>query len=61
MTKLVEYNEANPIEYTFPPIFFIKADIQQLGTLESGIDVGQLINIGPGQFGKKNKHRACFM
>ena len=27
-------------------------------TLASGIDVGQGINIGPGKFGKKNKHRA---
>ena len=27
-------------------------------TLESGIDVGQGINVGPGKFGKKNKHRA---
>ena len=29
-----------------------------LRTIESGIDVGQLINVGPGKFGKKNKHRA---
>jgi len=29
-----------------------------LDTLESGIDVGQGINIGPGIFGKKNKSRA---
>ena len=29
-----------------------------LDTLDSGIDVGQGINIGPGKFGKKNKHRA---
>ena len=27
-------------------------------TLASGIDVGQGINIGPGEFGKKNKRRA---
>ena len=27
-------------------------------TLTSGIDVGQGINIEPGKFGKKNKHRA---
>ena len=27
-------------------------------TLESGIDVGQGITIGPGKFVKKNKHRA---
>ena len=25
-------------------------------TLDSGIDVGQVINVGPGTFGKKNKH-----
>jgi hypothetical protein len=27
-------------------------------TLESGIDVGQWINVGLGKFGKKNKRRA---
>ena len=27
-------------------------------TLESGIDVGQGINVGPGKFVKKNKRRA---
>ena len=27
-------------------------------TLESGIDVGQGINVGPGKLGKKNKRRA---
>ena len=26
-------------------------------TLESGIDVGQGINVGPGKFGKSNKRR----
>jgi hypothetical protein len=26
-------------------------------TLESGIGVGQEINIGPDKFGKKNKHK----
>ena len=29
-----------------------------ISTLESGIDVGQLINVGPGKCGKKNKRRA---
>ena len=29
-----------------------------LVTLESGIDVGQGINVGPGKFFKNNKHRA---
>ena len=27
-------------------------------TLDSGIDVGYGINVGPGKFVKKNKHRA---
>ena len=27
-------------------------------TLDSGIDVGQRINVGPGNFGKNNKRRA---
>ena len=29
-----------------------------ISTLESGIDVGQGINVGPGKFVKKNKRRA---
>ena len=31
---------------------------QLLDTLDSGIDVGQRINVGPGKFGQKNKHGA---
>ena len=31
---------------------------KDLGTLESGIDVGQEITVGPGKFIKKNKRRA---
>ena len=31
---------------------------QDIGTLESVIDVGQGISVGPGRFGKKNKRRA---
>ena len=27
-------------------------------TQNSGIDIGQEINVGPGKFGKKNKRRA---
>ena len=30
----------------------------ELPTLESVIDVGQGIRVGPGRFGKKNKRRA---
>ena len=30
----------------------------QITTLESGIDVGQRISVGPGKFDKKNKRRA---
>ena len=29
-----------------------------MNTLESGIDIGQEINVGLGKFGQKNKHRA---
>ena len=36
---------------------FIKGCYLQPGTLESGIDVGQGINIGPGKLAKKNKRR----
>ena len=32
--------------------------VRLLITLESRIDVGQGINVGPGKFGKKNKRRA---
>ena len=32
--------------------------ISKIDTLESGIDVGQGINVGPGKFGEENKHRA---
>ena len=31
---------------------------RNLSTLESGIDVGQGINVGPGKLGKNNKRRA---
>ena len=31
---------------------------KHLDTLDSGIDVGQGINVGHGKFDKKNKHRA---
>ena len=30
----------------------------KVSTLASGINVGQGINVGPGQFGKNNKRRA---
>ena len=36
----------------------LKIKIEGKGTLESGIDVGQGINVGPGKLGKKNKRRA---
>ena len=45
-------------------IFFGYLDIMDtwilgyMDTLESGIDVGQGITVGPGKFVKKNKHRA---
>ena len=32
--------------------------IRKVSTLESLIDVGQGISVGPGRFGKKNKRRA---
>jgi hypothetical protein len=31
--------------------------VSVFSTLDSGIDVGQGKNVGPGTFGKKNKHR----
>ena len=36
----------------------ILASRRKMYTLESGIDVGQGINVGPGKLGKKNKRRA---
>ena len=41
------------IKYGRPSLIVIK-----MSTLESGIDVGQEINVGPGKFDKKNNHRA---
>ena len=35
-----------------------KSSHNVLNTLASGIDVGQGINVGPGKFGKKNRHMA---
>ena len=32
--------------------------LRTVGTLASGIDIGQGINVGPGKFGKKNNRRA---
>ena len=38
---------------------FLKSEkISNQLTLESGIDVGQGISVGPGKFDKKNKRRA---
>ena len=38
-------------------IFLIRL-IKSICTLASQINVGQGMNVGPGEFGKKNKHRA---
>ena len=38
-----------------------QTNVLKVATLKSGIDVGQGINIGPGKFVKKNKHRALNM
>ena len=35
--------------------------VKTKSTLDSRIDVGQGINIGPGKFGLKNKRRSCNM
>ena len=43
-----------PFNYAIKSVCFY----EQLSTLESGIDVGQGINVGHGKFDKKNKHRA---
>ena len=42
------------VEYKFNTKHFTLLFI----TLESGIDVGQVIDVGPGKFVKKNKRRA---
>ena len=47
------WGEANrAINYHF------SSETSESATLESGIDVGQGINVGPEIFDKKNKHRA---
>ena len=43
--------------YDFITFFTDKIDCIAV-TLESVIDIGQGISVGPGRFGKKNKHRA---
>ena len=42
----------------FTTLFSLRSLKWLLATLESGIDVGQGINVGPGKFVKKNKCRA---
>ena len=41
-----------------PYVLSIIGTIAKQYTLAYGIDVGQGINVGPGKFGKKSKHRA---
>ena len=38
--------------------WFLSSCYPAISTLESVIDVGQGISVGPGRFGKKNKRRA---
>ena len=44
--------------YTFKVGLWYAVQIRQRLTLESGIDVGQEITVGPGKFVKKNKRSA---
>ena len=44
--------------YRHSSIYAGNVGTQKMRTLESGIDVGQGITLGPGKFVKKNKHRA---
>ena len=39
-------------------MYNIKKRLKWVPALDSAIDVGQGINVGPGKFGKKNKRRA---
>ena len=45
------------VTYELWIITWIRARFSRPYTLESGIDVGQGINVGPGKVGKKNKLR----
>ena len=42
----------------FTPRGYSQITLTRQGTLESGIDVGHGVNIGPGKFAKKDKRRA---
>ena len=44
--------------FTFCRYLSVNTTVKNTFTLESGIDVGQGITVGPGKFVKKNKHRA---
>ena len=54
VNSIFAYNFVNIV---FQPLKNIKL-LDLKTTLASRIDVGHGINIGPGKFGKKNKHRA---
>ena len=53
---MVERRYGEPIKFLFLPKIGLLGS--QASTLESGIDVGQGITVGPGKFVKKNKRRA---
>ena len=58
------YSEVTDLYYKGRCVFvclihsWAKYIVQVHATLESGIDVGQGMNVGPGKVGKKNKRRA---
>ena len=52
----IEASDFTYFEFSLQIIYAVKYMLQS--TLESGIDVGQGINVGPGKLGKKNKRRA---
>ena len=49
-SEKMEFSSVRPNDFVRKKLGFRQKNI----TLESGIDVGQGINIGPGKFGKKN-------
>ena len=57
LTQLI-HTSLLPSNWNLDKFFALLGELGQVHTLESGIDVGQGITVGPGKFVKNNKRRA---
>jgi hypothetical protein len=57
-TDYIQKRRGEPGLFSFEYSLLPKLILYFTTTLESGIDVGHGINVGPGKLGKKNKRRA---